>query len=935
MINSVFPIKTIRFVDMRRHRIILSGLLIFFSFCFNNCNSPEDEKTIVIGFSQNSGSAEWRKIMLDWMKRELTFHPNTELIYRDAKGNSEQQVRQIKELVSSGIDLLMVSPNEPLPLTTVVEEVYKKGIPVIVIERKIASSIYSSYVGADNYEIGLLAGNYIRNILNGRGNVIEITGIPKSTPAIERHKGFLDGIKSAPGIKVTAQVSGSWEKDSAAKEVSNIENKLNEADLVFAQNDVMAIGAHEIYKKMGLTRKIKFIGIDALPGPNGGIQFVSDKILDATLLYPTGGAEAIQTAFKILNKDSFSKEYKLQTLVIDSSNVRLMSLQLDKLNSQQADIERRQKLIEKQIAISENQRNIIYITSITLALALILGSIFFYFLTENKKINKKLEKQKEEILTQQNQLIEITAKAKEATEAKFNFFTHISHEFRTPLTLILGPLEHVLTSSKLHFSHKGYLEIAQKNTFRLLKLVNQLIDYRKLDHGKMTIKASENDLVSFVNEIVNSFQDLALKQRITLQVRSQERKLTVWFDVNMLDKVLFNLLSNAFKFTSEEGSIIISIKKSADGLNAILNVEDTGIGMSPEISEHAFDLFYHGDYSRGSGLGLNLSKELIKLHHGSISIKSEINKGTNMEIYLPLGEAHFTAEEKTVEPQKDTAPAYEDLKIYSSESAKIELSNAESTLLKRENSILIIEDNDDLRDLLRTRFENDYEILESARGDDGLNQAYEIVPDLILCDIILPGKEGMQIVNTLKNDVRTSHIPIILLTAKGSIEEQIKGMKHKADAFIVKPFNLLYLEETIKSLLKNREMLKEHYSSIIPVENRNEASKKIDRKFVNEFVAIVESNLSNENFGVDDISKKIGISRVQLYRKVKALIGYNVNDYIMTVRLQKAKYLLKNENLSISEIAYQVGFASQAYFSRLFKSKFGSTPTEYRTNKFS
>ncbi|WP_276502801.1 hybrid sensor histidine kinase/response regulator transcription factor [Terrimonas pollutisoli] len=929
---------------MKRYRLIIGGLLLLLTFFFIGCTSDKNKKAVVIGFSQNSGTAAWRKIMLDWMNRELTFYPEAELIYKDAKGNSELQVKQIRELLSQGIDILLVSPNEPYPLTPVIEECYKKGIPVIIIERKTASSFYSSYVGADNYEIGVLAGNYIRNILNGHGNIVEITGVPQTTPAIERHKGLLDGIKPASGIKIIAQVSGSWEKDSAAREISKITAKLQQADLVFAQNDLMALGAHEIYKKMKIARKIKFIGIDGLPGPNGGIQLVSDKILDATLLYPTGGTEAIQTAFKILHKEPYSKENKLQTLVIDSSNVRLMSLQLDKLNSQQSDIERRQRLIDKQIAITENQRIIIYITSITLALALILGSIAFYFLNENKKINKRLEKQNEEILAQRNQLIdqknqliEMTAKAKEATEAKFNFFTNISHEFRTPLTLLLGPLEHLLNSGKIHFSQKGYLEIAQKNTFRLLKLVNQLIDYRKLEQGKMKLMASENDLVSFIYELADSFQELARKQNITLQVRSKERKLNVWFDVNMLDKVIFNLLSNAFKFTPENGTIIISISKSESDQCAIVNVEDSGIGMTPETIEHAFDPFFQGNQSnyRGSGLGLSLSNELIKLHHGSIAVKSELNKGSNLEVHLPLGELHLTTEEKVNRQQKDMTPAYEDLKIYTTELSKIEMPNTELSPTDKENTLLIIEDNNDLRNLLKARLEQEYEILESARGDDGLKLAYESIPDLILCDIILPGKEGMQIINTLKNDVRTSHIPIILVTAKGSIEEQIKGMKQKADAFIVKPFNLQYLEETIKSLLKNREILKEHYTSELPIESKSETPKKIDRKFVNEFVSIIESNLSNENFGVDDISRKIGISRVQLYRKVKALLGYNVNDYIMTVRLQKAKYLLVNEDLSIAEIAYQVGFSSQAYFARLFKSKFGTTPTEHRAKKIS
>jgi signal transduction histidine kinase/AraC-like DNA-binding protein len=880
--------------------------------------------------------------MLDWMKRELSFYPEAELLYKNADGNSELQVKQIKELVDQGIDVLLVSPNEPEPLTPIIEELYQKGIPVIVLERKTASNAYSSFVGTDNYEVGKLAGNYIRNLLNGQGKIIEIKGLPTSNPTIERHNGFMASLKQAPGIKIISSIGGSWRKDSAISRVTGMKDTLAQADLVFAQNDVMALGAYEVYKQMNIRKKIRFVGIDGLPGKNGGIQFVSDKVLDATLLYPTGGAEAIQTAFKIIRKDPVPKQINLQTTVIDSTNVRLMSLQLDKLNSQQFDIERRQKIIDQQIVTSNNQRNIIYITSITLALALILGSVFFYFLYENKKINKRLESQNEKIviqrnqlMDQKNQLIEMTAKAKEATEAKFGFFTHMSHEFRTPLTLILGPLEHMLSSSKLHFSHKGYVEIAEKNALRLLKLINQLLDYRKLEHGKMKIKASENDLVGFVQDITNSFQDLAQKQHITLKVQSVEKSLNVWFDVNMLDKVIFNLLSNAFKFTPEQGDIIISISKTEDQLHVLLNVEDSGIGMSAETVKHVFDLYYQGNSSKGSGLGLNLSKELIQLHHGSINVKSILGKGTNMEVCLPLGEAHFSTEEKTVQQPLAISHTYEDLKIYTTELTKIEIETEEPIYKQKDNSLLIIEDNDDLRNLLKATFEQEFEILESSRGDKGLSLAFETIPDIIICDIVLPGKDGIQIVDIIKNDIRTSHIPILLLTAKGSVELKIKSMQHKADAFMVKPFNMLYLEETIKSLLKNREMLKDHYTSGLSGGYNLDSAKKMDRKFVNEFVSIVESNLSDENFGVDDISKKIGISRVQMYRKVKALMGYNVNDYLITVRLQKAKYLLSHEALSIAEIAFMVGISSQAYFSRLFKSKFGLTPSEYKANKAS
>jgi YesN/AraC family two-component response regulator len=237
----------------------------------------------------------------------------------------------------------------------------------------------------------------------------------------------------------------------------------------------------------------------------------------------------------------------------------------------------------------------------------------------------------------------------------------------------------------------------------------------------------------------------------------------------------------------------------------------------------------------------------------------------------------------------------------------------------------------EIRAFLKNQLSRNYEIIEAENGNIGLNLAYETIPDIIISDILLPGKDGMLITETLKNDIRTSHIPIIILTAKGSIEQQIEGLKLKADAYIVKPFNPQYLEETIKNLIKNRELLKDHYSSELPNEGlRSSVSKKIDRKFVNEFSSIVENNIANENFSVDDICREIGISRVQLYRKVKAVLGYNINDYILSVRMQKAKYLLLNENLSISEISFRVGFSSQAYFSTVFKSKFGVTPKAFK-----
>jgi signal transduction histidine kinase/AraC-like DNA-binding protein/AmiR/NasT family two-component response regulator/cellobiose-specific phosphotransferase system component IIB len=908
------------------------SILVLFNLC--SCNHTNPEKKYRIGFSQCTGTENWKKATREGMQRELAFHPGTELIYRSAKDSSDLQVRQIKELLQQNIDILLVSPNEAQPLTSVVEEAFNRGIPVVVIDRKTSSNLYTSFVGVDNFELGRMAGNYVAHLFHDTVNLVEAIGLQGSTPSSERQRGFEEGIKENPRIHIKARVYGNWLQDKAYEAFIQIKEQLAPGDIVFAQNDPMALGAYEVYKKLGIENTARFFGVDGLPGPGGGIQFVSDKILQATFLNPTGGEEAIQTAFKILNKESFNKEIILPTVVIDSTNVRIMKLQTDKIDAQQQDIEKQEALLQEQQRIYHNQRNLLFSTIIGLVLAITLGSIAFFSLRNNRKINRSLAAKNEEVLQQRNQLMEMTAMAKEATEAKFNFFTNISHELRTPLTLILAPLEDVLSSPKLHFTIKSSLDLVHRNAIRLLRLINQLMDFRKIEGSNMKLKASENDIAAFIVDITNTFNDLARRKSISFNIMNKVGNLDLWFDVNMLDKVLFNILSNAFKFTNEHGSINVIIDKDLLSNMVLIKVEDTGIGMAPEEADHAFDLFYQGHKTsfKGTGLGLSLSKELIKLHHGLITVKSEKWKGTCFEIRLPLGNSHLEMSEILLE-KPALINTYEDIKIYTTDIDPILQENGTNGISKKEFSILIIEDNDDLRTFLKRRLSEYYEIHEAENGGNGMAMAYDIVPDLIITDIILPGLDGSRITENLKQDIRTSHIPIVLLTAKASIEEQIAGIRLKADAFIIKPFNLEYLEETIKSLLNNRSLLREHYTSELPTESRSNSSTKIDRKFINEFIAIVENNLSNEEFSIDDLCREIGISRVQLYRKVKALIGYNVNDYILTVRLQKAKFLLANGDSSISEVAYKVGFSSQAYFATVFKSKFSVTPSEYKEKK--
>jgi signal transduction histidine kinase/DNA-binding response OmpR family regulator len=917
-------------------RSFLLLYILFFIAGSLSCNSGNHVAKYTIGFSQCTMVNQWRQTMLGEMKRELSFHPEIGFIFKDANGNTDVQIRQIEQLIDQNVDLLIVSPNEAAPITSVVEKAFDKGIKVIIVDRRTLSQNYTAYVGASNYEVGIDAGTFANSILKGKGNILEVSDIPGSSADIDRHKGFTDFIKEYPGIKYTAKVYEEGDEHPSGEKVTQFLKSDPDIQLIFAQNDRLAFSAYKVCKKLGLDQTIKIIGVDGLAGKNAGIDLVERGSLKATILYPTGGEEAILIAANVIENKPFKKENELMASIIDSSNVRIMRLQNDKVLEQQKNIDRSQQNIEVQKIITRNKINIIYAISISLALALILGLILLYSLRENKKINAKLALQNEEILNQRNQLIELGKQAKEATDAKINFFTNISHEFRTPLTLILGPLEELLANSRLHFADKQYLTLIQKNVIRLLRLVNQLIDFRKIESDKMKISATENDLVLFTNEITDAFKEMAKKRNIDLRVISKERSIFLWFDSSMLDKVLFNLLSNAFKFTNDNGFILITLEKNTTEHLAVITVEDNGIGMSKDVAEHAFELFYQGNITnqQGSGLGLSLSKELISLHGGSISVNSKPGKGTCFEIKLPLGIKHLEKDEMLKEKSTEEV-MYFDQKIYSTEFntvAPISENNIGITDMP-ELSILIIEDNPDLRNFLAEILHGEYAMILAEDGIIGLRKAFDNIPDIIILDVVLPKKDGFFITNTLKNDIKTSHIPIILLTAKADINQQIEGMKSMADAYVTKPFNVQFLKETIRSVIKNREILRDHYTSEIKTDAISQNPKKLDRKFINEFMSIVEINLSNENFNVDHLCKQMAISKIQLYRKVKALLDCNVNDYILDVRVQKSKYLLNQGEFTVSEIAYKVGFSSPAYFSTVFKTKVGKTPTEFKNKK--
>ena len=908
-----------------------------------SCQRLSTEK-VVIGFSQCVDDDAWRQAMRFEMEKELAFYPEVQFIYRNADGNSQRQIQDIRSLQREGVDLLIISPNEAAPITPVVEELYRTGTPVIVVDRKITSDAYSAYIGADNYEIGRTAGAYAASLLPEGGKVLEVTGLPGSTPAQERHRGFLDALRAFPHIRALDTINGEWERNVAKRKLQDTLASYTAVDLIFAHNDMMALAAYEVLQQSSDLPSVKLLGIDGLSGPGLGIEMVSERILDATFLYPTGGDRAIQVALDILKGRVYQKENILQTTVIDPSNVKMIKLQADKIMSQQHDIVRQQRVIQEQLTVYHSQQTLLYVVIISLVVVMVLGAYALYSLREKQVSNRRLRIQNDKITHQRNQIAQMAQATEAANQAKFTFFTNISHEFRTPLTLILASVEELLeksaSESERSADARQDLLLVRKNASRLLRLINQLLDFRRLEHDEFRVAAIRGNIVAFLQEVVTAFEKTAQRRGIDYQFVASQPVVEICFDATLLDKVFFNLLSNAFKFTPDQGSIKVMIEQNENQDGVRIRCVDDGQGMSAEQVEHAFNRFYQGQpyQAQGTGLGLSLSKEIVERHGGAIRVDSRPGYGTCFEITIPA----FQRSEADGLP----SPAQVTLAGYSHvreadwfpedrETASAELTRAADPPAAlagephHDTTVLVVEDNDDLRSFLTRKLQTRYRVIASAEGTAGLAQAFAHVPDLIVCDVMLPGENGLTIARTLKNDLRTSHIPIILLTARATPDQQLEGLRTGADAYVMKPFHPRLLLEQIDKLLWNREQLRQRFASTHPSSEPPTTLPDIDQQFMQRLTALIQQNLAEPSLNVNAIAQEIGLSRVQLYRKVKALLGIGVNDYIKGQRLKKAKTLLLRPDFTIAEVAYAVGFSSPAYFSTVFKAYYQQSPSDF------
>ena len=861
------------------------------------CN--RNTKKYVIGVSQCSEDI-WRNKLNDELLMETYQHKDVELLFASAKDNDKLQTEQIEKFIQRGVDLLIISPNQVHSITPVIDKAYDKGIPIILFDRKTDSQKYTAFIGADNVKVGKTIGDFIAKTLHGEGKVIEIKGLDNSSPAIDRHKGFVQALSKYPDIQLKRTLSGEWTKESGYKSIKSAIADAKDCNIIWGQNDRMAEGAQRAMAEVGI-RNVLYVGTDALPNKGGGIEAVHNGKLLASYIYPTRGDMVMQLAMRILKKQPFHRDNYLKGALVTKDNAKVLLLQNEEMMKQRSRLSDLNSKVDIYLAQYNHQK--IYMLLGGVIIALLIGLIVYIYRTII--LRRELEEQ--------------------ATNAKLQFFTNISHELRTPLTLIAAPIEHIVNDGNLTKQQRNMLQIVEKNVSILMRLVNEILDFRKIQNKKMELTLSEFELTHYLKEWVSTFESIATKRKIKVELITPA-PIRLCADIYKVERICYNLLSNALKYTSEGGSITIKAKSIDETVE--ICIKDTGKGIAKEDIKHIFDRFYQVRNSNkdGTGIGLAIVKAFTELQGGTAKVESEVGKGSEFTITLPkrvAGDNFQPAEETyTMNDFLDESSAVTDI------STENKVSKITSDRQEDKPRVLVIDDNADIRAYATALLGDEYDVMEASDGSEGLKKAVREVPDVVVCDVMMSGMDGLECCKHLKSDSLTCHIPVILLTAKTLDEHRAEGYAYGADAYLTKPFNGNVLKARIKNLITNRKLMKIVFGNDAQQEPMEAVAQSAESQFVEKFRTIIQGNLGNSDLNVETISHEMGISRAQLYRKIKSITGISPNDIIREARMKRADRLLETTDKSVSEIAYEVGFSSPSYFTKCYREFFGRTPNK-------
>lgn len=880
------------------------------------------KKRYVIGVSQCSEDV-WREKLNQELRVAALYYNNMDLDIASANDDVRLQTDQINRFVDKGVDLLIVAPGQ-VSISPAIDRAYEKGIPVIIFDRRTRSNKYTAYIGADNREIGASMGEYLAGALPKGGRVVELCGLSSSSPAIERAEGFDSVVAVRPSIDIVAKLHADWTEQGGFRAMDSLLRSPHpDFDCLFAHNDRMAMGARRAAQEHGLDlRRIRFCGIDAMPQKGAGLELVKDGTLFASYIYPTRGDEVMRLAMNILEGKSYQRENRLSSALVTRDNARVLLMQNDETMRQQDHLATLRSRIDKAADDFNTQRGYLLVLLFFVVLLVVACGLAVRAYVAKARINRQLNAS----MDQQRQM---TEEMERMTQTQLQFFTNVSHELRTPLTLIAGPTDQLLEDDTVQGAHRMMLEMVRRNTRILIQLVGEILDFRKVQNNKAHLHLNRFALQRELTTWANDFRAVAAHRKITIDVDASEvrQDAVIIADRDKLEHIYFNLMSNALKYTPEAGRITTAL--SYDGKQYVLSVSDTGKGIEEEALPHLFDRFFQARGAvGGTGIGLSLVKAYVDLHHGDIRVESNEGEGTRFFISLPAAQPGYDPakdrEARPVAERELVDDSYVPEDINAKEAAD-RITNAEDFDADRP-LVLIIDDNNGMRAYLRSILKDRYNVSEAADGRQGLEKARREVPKLIVCDVMMPVMDGLEFTRQLKEDIATSHIPVVLLTARSLPEQREKGYETGADSYLTKPFSGQVLLSRIDNLLRSRTLLRSLFSGDKAEAAEEERLCSQDKTFVTRLREIIQQHLADSDFSVERLGEEIGLSRVQLYRKLKVLTGKTPVELLRKARLMKARTMVTTTDRSIAEIAYATGFTSPSYFNKCFKDEFGVSP---------
>ena len=902
-----------------------SKSIVIFSFLalLLLASCARSSRRYVVGVSQCSEDV-WRDKLNSELRIAAYCYNNVDLRISSAYDDVNLQTEQINRFVDEKVDLLIVSPGQ-VTISKAIDRAYDSGIPVVIFDRRTNSAKYTAYIGADNRDMGSGIAQYIASQSAGKARVVEISGLKSSSPAIARGGGFDSVAMSPKGFTIVSKIYADWTEQGAYRMMDSLLSSPHpDFDYVFAHNDRMAMGARKAVAHHGIDAgKIRFCGIDAMPQPGGGMQLVRDGQLFVSYIYPTRGDEVMQLAMNILTGKSYQRDNELSSALVTRDNANMFLIQNDETTRQQDRLSTLVKHVDQANSQFNTQRTYLFVLIVVVILLICTCAFAVRAYMAKTRYNQQLRQS----MDQQRQL---TTDMEQMTQTQLRFFTNVSHELRTPLTLISGPAEQLNADPTLTSRQRSLVEMVVRNAKILTHLVGEILDFRKVQNDKATLKLNRFDMAAELADWTVDFKAVASRGGMTIVTDIPEagtEATMVIADREKLEHIYFNLMSNALKYTPRGGTITTRLV-IADG-QLSLSVIDTGCGIDAEAVPHLFERFYQANGSvGGTGIGLALVKAYAELHHGTASAESEIGKGSVFTVTVPTTQPGYDpALDKPVHVNPDATLAsddYQPIDVAASQCAATVTTDVDFD--EHRPLVLIIDDNSGMRAYLRSILESQYNVVEAQDGEAGLAEARRQVPQIVVSDVMMPVMDGLEFCRRLKDDTATSHIPVVLLTARSLDEQRSEGYGSGADSYITKPFSADTLLARVDNLLRSRRQLRLIFSGTKQeIDDENHLTSR-DKAFISRLREIIKENLGDSEFSVERIGEEIGLSRVQLYRKVKALTGMSPVELLRKARLAKARRLLESNTATVAEIAYSVGFSSPSYFNKCYKDEFGVSP---------